>query len=68
MDILLALNDIPGIGPLIPYAALIVTIASAVATVLPAPPPDAGIVWRVAYAVVHALAINKGKAKPGGAG
>lgn len=61
-DPLSLLMAIPAIGPYVPYITLAVTIASAAATVLPAPAAGAAGVYPVVYGVIHWVAINKGRA------
>lgn len=65
MDFMTTLAQIPGIGPYLPYLTLAVTIAAALATVLPPPPSSGGFMatlYGVFYHAVSWLALNKGKA------
>jgi hypothetical protein len=63
MDVFTALSAIPGIGPFLPYAAVLVAVAAPLATVLPAPQPAAGWVYVTFHRIVTVLAWNFGRAK-----
>ncbi len=57
------LAAIPGAGWLLPYTALAVAIAAAVATVLPPPAvPNRGV-YPLVYHLVNWLALNVGRAR-----
>ena len=56
MDLLAAIQAIPGLGPLIPYVTLIMAIASVLATVAK---PE----WGPVYRLINALAVNVGEAR-----
>jgi len=57
------ITSIPGIGPYLPYITTAVTVAAAVATVLPAPSATSPAWYRGAYSVVNWVALNLGRAK-----
>lgn len=58
-----AISQIPGIGPFLPYIALVITIGAAVATILPAPVSTSGVWYQMLYRGVQWLALNAGHAK-----
>jgi len=55
MDLMQAISTIPGIGPLLPWAAAIMALASALAPLIP---PE----WPI-YRIVNILAANVGHAR-----
>ncbi len=56
MDLIAAINAIPGIGPYLPWVMLGVTVASLLAPVVP---PE----WGAVYRIVNILASNVGNAR-----
>jgi hypothetical protein len=61
MDLMTAIDAIPGIGPFLPWIAGIVAVASALAPLLPA--PAGGGAYATVYRVVNFVALNLGHAK-----
>ena len=66
MDLISLIMSIPGVGPYIPYITLAVTIASAIATALPAPAADSGNAYKALYGALNWIALNKGHATNAG--
>lgn len=58
-----AIEQIPGIGPWIPYITLAIALASVVAAAMPPPTAASGSVYVTIYNLVHLLAQNYGNAK-----
>lgn len=56
MELIAAIQAIPGIGPYLPWVMLVMVIASLLAPVIP---PE----WGVAYRIINILAANVGKAR-----
>ena len=63
MDLMTAIDAIPGIGPFLPWIAGIVAVASALAPLLPAPKDNARAVYANVYRAVNFVALNMGHAK-----
>ncbi|MDR3518048.1 MAG: hypothetical protein P4M00_19780 [Azospirillaceae bacterium] len=63
MDLWTFISAIPGIGPVLPYLTVIVTIAAAVATVLPVPSAAASRPYRLLYTAINWVALNLGQAR-----
>lgn len=61
MELWDAIYNIPGIGPMLPYLAALVTLASAMAPLLPPPKEQGWYAW--SYHVVNFVAMNLGHAK-----
>lgn len=62
MDIMTALDAVPGIGPALPYIAVAIAVCSALASFLPAP-KTAGGWYGALFGAVHFVALNMGKAR-----
>lgn len=62
MDLVAALQGVPGVGPVLPYLTVLMAICALVAAALPAPTPQAPVLWIVVYRVVNLLAVNVGRA------
>ena len=62
MDLMQLIAGIPGIGPYLPYVAIAVALASALATSLPAPDATASGAYKVLYEAANWIALNKGHA------
>lgn len=58
-----AIEQIPGIGPYIPWITLAIALASLVAAAMPPPTPMSGTVYVTIYNLVHLVAQNWGNAK-----
>lgn len=63
MDLMTAFMAVPGVGPYLPYITLAMALCATVATVLPAPGPDANPLWVAAYRLVNMVGANFGRAK-----
>jgi len=63
MDLMTAIDAIPGIGPFLPYITLAVFIGAAMAPFFPPPVTGGNAAYAVLYGVVNWLAINKLHAK-----
>lgn len=63
MDPVAAILDIPGIGSWTPYITLTIAVCAAVATILPAPGPDASPVWVAIYRALNLVGANFGRAR-----
>ena len=62
MDVLSLVYSIPGIGPYTPYIGMVVTMAAALAVILPPPSANAGTPYKLLYGAVQWCALNKGHA------
>ena len=58
-----AIEQIPGIGPWIPYVTLAIAVASMIAAAMPPPTAQSGNVYVTLYNIVHLVAQNYGNAK-----
>lgn len=58
-----AIEQIPGIGPYLPWVPVVVMIASILASAMPAPTATSSVAYVIAYNIVHTVAINLGNAK-----
>lgn len=58
-----AIEQIPGIGPWIPYITLAIAVASLVAAAMPPPTATSGTVYVALYNVIHLVAQNYANAK-----
>jgi hypothetical protein len=56
MDLLAAIQAIPGVGPYLPWVMLIVTLASILAPIVP---PS----WGPVYRIINIIAANVGQAR-----
>src|SRR5579859_1101479 len=56
------IQNIPGVGPIIPWLTLLVTISALLATQLPGPTVKHGIYYYF-YQVINSIAVNFGHAK-----
>lgn len=63
MDLITLLTAIPAIGPFLPYILVAGAVASAIATILPAPTVESSKAYASTYRIVNWLALNVGKAK-----
>lgn len=63
MDPITLLESIPAVGPAVPYILAAGAICSILATVLPAPKPDANKYWVAVYKAINWAALNIGHAK-----
>lgn len=58
-----AIEQIPGIGPYLPWITLAITLASVLAAAMPPPSPASATLYVTAYNIIHLLAQNWGHAK-----
>ncbi|MGH6714579.1 MAG: hypothetical protein ACREDC_00145 [Bradyrhizobium sp.] len=63
MDIMTAIQAVPGIGPALPYIVALIALCSALATALPAPTATSPGWYRTVHRIVHFVALNMGHAK-----
>jgi len=61
MDVMTALAQIPGIGPVLPYLIALVGLCAALAAILPPPKVEGGLYARI-YGVVNFIGVNIGHA------
>jgi hypothetical protein len=57
------IEQIPGVGPYLPYVTLAMAIASLLAAAMPPPTTTSGSVYVTVYNLVHLAAANVGNAK-----
>lgn len=57
-----AIEQIPGVGPWLPYITALCMTAAAIATLLPAPLSTSSKAYSFLYGLVQWLALNKGQA------
>jgi hypothetical protein len=56
------IQTIPGIGPLLPYIPIAITVCAALATALPGPTVKHGVYYYL-YQIINTIALNAGHAK-----
>ena len=60
--VMTAIQGVPVLGPYIPWLTLGITLASFIATALPAPGANDGTAYRIVYGLLNKVALNVGHA------